>query len=465
MKDNGRYLFCTLASLICLAATDDGKGTTPASEVPRIDIVTQDSVRITSKTDYIAAAFSLQGNGLFDEITDSVYIRGRGNTSWSAYPKKSYRLKFFHKQALFGAATRHYVLLANYLDPTLAINAAAMETARLVGCAFTGHAAPAELYLNGDYLGSYLLTEKIRVGKGSVDLDKERGVLLELDVNFDEPQRFVSGTYHLPVMIHHPTPADTHAIATRWNTFEQAVRDGSDLTALVDTAALVRYLFVYDLFCNNEVGHPKSVFCFYERSLPPAGTGEASPITFGPVWDFDWSCGYLGERYFEPPFLEPYEQGQWFPVTPVADYVGGRTAYNGYPFFDAIAHHPQVKGTYARFCYNSLSGGLLSQLLSFIDHYTTVVAPSAEHDATLWPNTTHHAANTEGLMQWLTARAEVLLSHSLQVIEEEETAILPTKAYAPASPLPWHTLDGRPLPHSAGKGIYILPDGKKVWIR
>ena len=486
-----RQLLCALTAAICLTAmADDADGALPACGVPRIDIVTKDSVAVTNKTDYIPALLTFQTSDfrlqtsdfphyplsfIHDPLTsfhDSVYIRGRGNTSWRAYPKKSYRLKLFHRQALFGDATRHYVLIANYLDPTLAINATAMEAARLVGSAFAGHAMPVELYLNGDYLGSYMLTEKIRVGKGSVDIDQQRGVLVELDVNYDEPRRFVSRSYHLPVMVHHPedSVADDNltSIAAHWNDMEDAVRSGSDLAALVDTAALVRYLFVYDLFCNNEVGHPKSVFCFYERPLHPDALEGASPIAFGPVWDFDWSCGYLGDRYFELPFLEPYEQGQWFSVTPVTDYVDGRTAYNGYPFFDALVHHPQVKMAYARFCRDMLSGGLPGQLLDFIDGYASLVHLSAEHDATLWPNTARHASATDELKRWLTARAERLLQHSRQMIEDDIASLRPFGAMdnyqLPIINYPVFTLDGRPLSpaHAPNEGIYIVNRRKVI---
>ena len=228
------------------------------------------------------------------------------------------------------------------------------------------------------------------------------------------------------------------------------------------------------------MGHPKSVYCFYERPPHPDGAEGASPIAFGPVWDFDWSCGYLGEEYFELPFLEPYEQGQWFSVTPVTDYVDGRTAYNGYPFFDALVHHPQVKIAYARFCSDMLSGGLLDQLLDFIDDYASRVHLSATHDATLWPTTARQANATDELKRWLTARAGLLLQHSRQMIEDDIASVRPpnvndnsnlspltpnpTNNPSPLTPNPMYTLDGRPLSpaHTPAQGIYIVNRRKVI---
>lgn len=411
-------------------------------DVPRMDIVTEGSVPVTSRTDYVAAHLTLNGSNTFASFDDSVLIRGRGNTSWRAYPKKSYRLKFYHKQQLFGdVSNRHYVLIANYVDPTLTVNAVALKAARLVGSAYAGHAAPVELYLNGEYLGSYLLTEKIRVGSGSVEIDKESGVLLELDINYDEPQRFISSHYYLPVMVHYPETID-ETIPSHWEAFEKAVQTDSDIKSLVDIAALVRYLFIYDLFCNNEVGHPKSVYCSYE--------GADGRITFGPVWDFDWSCGYLGEHYFDLPFLEPFQQGQWFSVTPVTGYQGGVSAYNGYPFFDNLMHHPHVLPAYAYFCYNTLSQGLLDNLLAYIDDYAAFLVPSKEHDAALWPKDSA-GQQIANLKEWLTARVETLLSQSHETLVA--TAII----------------EQAPMPQSdtclpVTGNIYIR-NGKKILIR
>ena len=447
------YIILSVAMLLmsapsALAAGAAGAEELPfAGDVPRMDIATADGAPVTSRTDYVAAQLTLQGAEMLPCVTDSVLIRGRGNTSWRAYPKKSYRLKLHHKQRFFDMVeNRHYVLIANYIDPALTVNAAALKAARMAGSAFAGHAAPVELYLNGEYLGSYLLTEKIRVGKGSVDIDKESGVLLELDVNYDEPRRFISSHYYLPVMVHYPDdPAQASPAATirqRWDDFEEAVRTGGDLTAHVDTAALVRYLFVYDLFCNNEVAHPKSIFCSYAA---PSGL-----LTFGPVWDFDWSCGYLGERYFDLPFLEPFEQGQWFAVTPVSDYVGGASVYNGYPFFDNLMHHPQVLPAYARFCYHALSQGFLERLLAYIDNYVAFLAPSAEHDAERWQH--EQASQQVGpLKEWLSLRADELLTRCHDILVA--TAIAETPQTAQSSQT-----------HFVTNRIYIR-NGKKYLIK
>ena len=56
-----RQLLCALTAAICLAAmADDADGALPTCGVPRIDIVTKDSVAVTNKTDYIPALLTVQ---------------------------------------------------------------------------------------------------------------------------------------------------------------------------------------------------------------------------------------------------------------------------------------------------------------------------------------------------------------------------------------------------------------------
>ena len=466
MRNIYRYLLCLLfAAQGTASLAEDTPWELPLTgDVPRIDIYTEGEAAITSKTDYLTALFMLHGGGVFDDITDSVWIKGRGNSSWYA-PKKPYRLKFFHKQTPFGLTkSRHFVLIANYIDPTLAVNALALKTAQLVGSSYAGHGIPVEFYLNGAYQGSYLFTEKTRVGKGSVDIDEENSVLIELDINYDEPQRFISDSYYLPVMIHYPKEADMPVIRQRWNEIEEAVFYKKDITALIDTAALFRYMFVYDLFCNNEVGHPKSVFCSYtELSMP-------SPVVFGPVWDFDWSCGFLGEEYFTLPFLEPFEQ-PWFDITPVTGYSGAISAYNGYPFFYALARHPQIRKGYAHFCYDTFEEKVFEHLMEWLDDYAAYITPSADHDSTLWPGSADHVAATQQLKQWLTNRAslfrervsDVLIQNNIGRMQQAEQQDTATDFIFPDGRISLTPCSGFMISRS------ILPDGsvqvRKTWTK
>lgn len=88
-------------------------------------------------------------------------IRARGNST-SLYEKKPYQIKLTKSAALAGPRkNKTWVLLANILDRSQIRTTLAMDLARYSGAfLYTPYTQPVDLYCNGEYRGSYLLTEK-----------------------------------------------------------------------------------------------------------------------------------------------------------------------------------------------------------------------------------------------------------------------------------------------------------------
>ena len=104
-------LFCSFHSIQAQEPADIGNTN---YTIPEIHIDIEDSLFVTSKTNYLKAYIRINGNGLYADFADSVSIKGRGNTSWHA-PKKPYRLKFNKKKEIFGLKKgKNWVLLAHY---------------------------------------------------------------------------------------------------------------------------------------------------------------------------------------------------------------------------------------------------------------------------------------------------------------------------------------------------------------
>lgn len=107
-------------------------------------------------------------------------IKGRGNSSWEAsgqlYGKYAYNVKFDSKikplNMKNATKAKSWCLLANNMDESGLRNAVAYETAMLAGLSNVPEYKEADLYNNGEYLGSYLITEKVDVG-GSKLVDGE----------------------------------------------------------------------------------------------------------------------------------------------------------------------------------------------------------------------------------------------------------------------------------------------------
>ncbi len=284
-----------------------------SNKIPLIIINTEDNQDINSKDAYFKADFSvldldnpdnnIEKTGFKDEI------RGRGNYSWRNCPKKSYRIKLNKKTSLFGLkAAKNWILLANYLDPTLIMNATVFELANRFEMKFSHHFFHVDIILNGEYLGNYLLTEHNQVGAGRIDIDKTNGFFIELDTYYDEEPKFTTNHYELPVLIKSPEYAQSEGagyseeyffIRDKINTIEELLYNNGETAPDAkykdhfDLQSIVDFFLINEVFKNNEAGHPKSVFMYMDKD---------NIVYMGPLWDFDWSFDAVEEgsqlRYF-----------------------------------------------------------------------------------------------------------------------------------------------------------------------
>jgi len=295
--------------------TADGNFTAYAAEmdhfavgpnVATLRIVTDNSTltEVYSKTEYLDATIYFEGHGLQEDFTQRVSIRGRGNSTWS-YSKKPYRLKFAEKQRmLLPKKAKNFVLLANFIDGAMMRNFVAFKFGEVIGMPWINHAVPVDVYFNDIYKGAYMLTEKVGFNNGSVNIkavDEPKSIMLELDTNpvaeddiyFDSGYYDSANGFYFPVTVKDPdAPADPTEAADWLNKWKAdfdsflAIVDSEDEAQMFeacDLESLVRYMMVFDLCCNQEIDHPKSVYLYKT---------EGGKWNFGPCWDFDWAFGY-----------------------------------------------------------------------------------------------------------------------------------------------------------------------------
>jgi len=101
-------------------------------------------------------------------------IKGRGNSTWKA-AKKPYQIKTETKVDLLSTgdntnSSKTWVLLANYVDPSLLRNTISLNLGQALGLEKNIQCVPVDLYYDGEYRGNYLLTEKVEIGTGRVDI-------------------------------------------------------------------------------------------------------------------------------------------------------------------------------------------------------------------------------------------------------------------------------------------------------
>lgn len=264
---------------------------------------------ITSRDDYVPCHVSLNAGGAFSNYSAPASIRGRGNSSWSWYDKKPYRLKLDEKHKLLGLGkAKSWVLLANYRDVTDLMNTFVFEAAEWLGMPYTNHTRYVELFVNGDYRGVYQLTEQVQQGKNRVEVSDDRGMLLSLDRD-DGPElspaasdNFWSSVYKMPVCVKYPkdealTDGLRDSVKAQLALLEEAIasHDSARIYSLLDVPSMIHYLQLQELVENVELVAPRSVFLFKD------GDGK---WTMGPLWDFDagydfdWTTMTTGHNYY-----------------------------------------------------------------------------------------------------------------------------------------------------------------------
>ena len=99
------------------------------------------------------------------------YVRIRGNSTRNV-SKKPLQIKLDKKRPLFGMSTnKTWILLANYADKSLIRTTIAMDLARYAGVySFVPATQPVDLFVNHQYYGSFLLTEKCEIDNHRLDI-------------------------------------------------------------------------------------------------------------------------------------------------------------------------------------------------------------------------------------------------------------------------------------------------------
>ena len=278
--------------------------------LPVLYINTEGHRDIVSKEEYLHAdwwldAMSIEGYQSIGTAQHplGMQIKGRGNYTWSDCDKKPFRLKLDEKQAMLGMkSNRHWVLLANAFNWQGQIeNTLPYEIGRRMGMAWNPHMEPVEVMLNGQYIGLYFMTEKIRVEKDRVNIIEQKdnetdttkvtgGWLLEID-NYIEPGNitFTEGNGK-PFWVTPHTPEELSDVQRDYITSFLVQADSAiycnnkimpEWEKYIDIDSLAIYYIVQEIAHNLEAF---SGSCYMHKNR-----GENTKLIFGPIWDCDHS--------------------------------------------------------------------------------------------------------------------------------------------------------------------------------
>lgn len=363
---------------------------------------------------------------------DLEHIKTRGNSSMT-FAKKNYQIKLAKGTSLMGMGkAKKWILTGNYRDKSYLRNQIMYDLADAVGLAYTPEHCAAELYINHEYRGLYLFSEKIEVDDDRVNIanlekatkevnekalssfkaigkkkstkgafkafeignnpeDITGGYLLEYEsypVRYKSEKSAYTTKKNIILVLKSPEYASREQmtyITGLMQAFENAINaaDGRDpgtgkhYTELADEESLA-LKYMIEEFSENYDGNSSSQY-FYK----PADT-VSDKFFAGPVWDYDSSFGTYAAKHNAKNVLNP--ACLW-----IAE--GDRTGW-----YATLWRRSEFRGTVASLWNERMKGcaevllGTRSkeevpgaEKLMSIDEYAEAIKASAAMDRIRWP--------------------------------------------------------------------------------
>lgn len=262
--------------------------------VNKVYIVTNEPIK---QSDYVAATIKLiDGSGKFETILDkNATIKIRGNST-SGAEKKPYNFKLDKKTSVFGLGeSKKWCLLSNPYDKTLMRNKLAYDFALALGISYTSHSEYVDVYVNGKFMGNYLLTESVGVGEDRVDIDiASHDYLFEFEpwIGYSNLDAFRTPVYGILLGYNdrdYPTQDDLDYLNDFFKKAEDAlhIRSYDEVSKYYDIDSFVDFYIVNEFFKNVDIGTSSTRFYIKDDMLYA-----------GPVWDMDLSAGNCSATYY-----------------------------------------------------------------------------------------------------------------------------------------------------------------------
>ena len=458
--DDGLYTLTVLingkaAGTVCVAQSENLSALYITSDDPSA----QGRDFVDASKSNIATAQML----LVDKDGKAVYdgaltqLKARGNTTFTVAEKKSYQIKLSKKSDLVacGEKVKTWTLLAGYNDATFLHDKLFKDLAASLGMPYTAASDWVDLYYDGVYRGTYLVSEKNAVNKTGVDItDMEDayagvnagygsnmttataenrygqtyqyttgltepanitgGYLLELngtklsgtpEPKYDEASGFITGKGSA-MNVKSPEWCGKDAMAyisEYYQAFEDAVyaqdADGSYTGYNAETG---KYYYEY---CDLT----SLVQAYLLQSL--SGNSDAfysslffykdadGPMYAGPVWDMEMTCGSGWNGYIGPD--NDFISGRYL-VSALLKIPGFRAAVSNYYHDTFLAQAQQLVGDDGKV----MTGAARLSASAAMNYrqWPLIRVGNPNQSSHFWPAGTTYADTVADMNDWLTAR-------------------------------------------------------------
>lgn len=370
-------------------------------------------------------------------------IKGRGNSTWR-FDKKPYQIKLDKKTDLLETGNKDnknktWVLISNPYDHSYVRNSVAYTLAQQMGVASAIEYAPIDLYYDGEYRGSYLLTEKVQINSGRVDIQDLED--MNSDVNGDASYTIVQGTnsYGNPIKyavgVKNPSDitggylmefdtgyfSDEDGWFSIWNgsrylyfvskspevwSYEEAnymscllqdafdamrnggvnPRTGRSTSSYVDIDSLASLYWMCELTLNRDAFNWSSTYLYKDSDA----SGN-SKITFGPAWDYDIT---LGNTEMVAHAYEMDPEGWWTRSSTELGYIFMKDPA-------VVSAIESKKASAIKLCRDYINGDQFKS-------YMSSVQDSFAMDTVIWHNVTESASY---IRDWFNRRLNWIEAH------------------------------------------------------
>jgi len=297
-----------------------------SSNLPIVVIDTHGKTIVNEPKIVVDMGIIYNGEGVRNNLTDAqnnykgkVGIEIRGSTSqW--FPKKQYAVEARTSSdadtsvSLLGLPEdSDWILYAPYTDKTFFRDALVYWLSASIG-RYASRFKFCELVLNGEYMGVYILFEKIKRGKNRVDISKMTsadstgddltgGYMLKIDKEdgsgndgWKSPYPpYLDAYQKIYWQFHYPKPEDITTqqkiyIQNFIDTFETALYNPTFADSLlgypsiIDVPSFVDY-FLLNEMCKNVDAYRLSAFLYKDKD------SKNPKLFMGPVWDYNLAWG------------------------------------------------------------------------------------------------------------------------------------------------------------------------------
>lgn len=220
-------------------------------------------------------------------------MKGRGNYTWT-YSKRPYQVSFDEKISMLGMPkSKKWLFITNYTDGSLTRSAMFYKLTQELGIQYAITFETADVYINGKYNGTYLVTSKVESGTNRVEIT-DSDYLMEID-NYTDPIQFTTERTNKKITIKSPDVEDAtveeqqaviNAAKAYIDSIESLIYDENvtyeELSSKIDMESFAKCYWVYEISLNYDAMYGSS-YMYTKDGL----------LHMGPMWDYDNTLNLL----------------------------------------------------------------------------------------------------------------------------------------------------------------------------